>query len=136
HGAFVTPAAPPAAVGALERLARVRADLERNDHAHARAICDDVLREVPDHPYALDLLAQVEAASGNVAGALRTLLAAVDALPRHALPPAVAFGVWSTLNATYALALSRHDVASRDARERYNAWQAARSCVTRAQDAT
>jgi len=136
HGAFVTPAAPPAPAGALERLARARADLERNDHAHARAICDDVLRETPDHPYALDLLAQVEAASGNVAGALRTLLAAVDALPRHALPPAVAFGVWSTLNATYALALSRHDVASRDARERYNAWQAARSCVTRAQDAT
>lgn len=136
HGAFGPPAIAPAAVGVLERLAQARTALERNDHASARAICDDVLREAPDHPYALDLRAQVEAASGNVAGALRTLLTAVDALPRHALAPALAFGVWSTLNATFTLALSRHDAASRDVRERYNAWQAARSRATWPQDVT
>src|SRR5205085_9035760 len=64
HGAFATPAVAPEGANVLERLAQARSALERNDHAAARAICDDVLREAPDHPYALDLRAQVEAASG------------------------------------------------------------------------
>jgi FkbM family methyltransferase len=113
----------------LDRLAEARAALARNDLAGARAICEDVLRESPEHPHALELVAQAEAAAGRVPGALRTLLAAVAAMPRYTLPPQVAYGVWTTLNATFTLALSRHDAASRAVRDRYNAWQASRSAA-------
>jgi FkbM family methyltransferase len=129
HGALATTPAGP-----LERLAEARAALERNDLAHASTICDAVLRETADHPYALELRAQAEAARGHVARALRMLLAAVAALPRYRLPPTVAYGVWTTLNATFTLALSRHDAKSRVVRERYIAWQAARSAANARQD--
>jgi len=130
HGALAN-----APRGVLDRLSEARTALVRNDLAQARAICDDVLREAADHPYALELAAQAEAASGNVTRALRMLLAAVRALPRYSLPPAIAYGVWTTLNATFTLALSRHDAVSRAVRERYNAWQAARSRPQWARDA-
>ena len=129
HGALA-----PASTGPLERLAEARAALEHNDFARARTICDELLGEAADHPYALELRAQAEAASGGVARALRMLLAAVSALPRYNLPPKVAYGVWTTLNATFTLALSRHDAASRDVRDRYIAWQAARSVAQWRQD--
>ena len=110
---------------------------KRNDHAGARAICDDVLREAPDHPYALDLRAQVEAASGNVAAALRTLLAAVDALPRHTLPPALAFGVWSTLERdVHARAVAPRRGVARRARALQRVAGGALDALTWAQDAT
>ena len=129
HGALATPS-----TSAVDRLAEARAALNRTDHARARAICDDVLREAPGHPYALELVAQVEAAAGHVAHALRMLLEAVRALPRFNLPPQIAYDVWSTLNATFTLALSRHDLASRGVRDRYNAWQAERSRAQWPQD--
>ena len=132
HGALASPVARPAV--RTSRAMRAPPS-KRNDLARARAICDEVLRETADHPYALELLAQAEAASGNVARALRMLLAAVHALPRYTLAgrrSRTACG--RTLNATFTLALSRHDAASRDVRERYNAWQAARSCAHWAQD--
>ena len=119
---------------AVDRLGGARAALEVNDLDRARAICDEVLRETADHPYALELLAQAVAASGSVARALRMLLVAVHALPRYSLPATIAYGVWTTLNATFTLALSHHDAASRAVRDRYSAWQAARSCAPWAQD--
>jgi glycosyltransferase involved in cell wall biosynthesis len=88
----------------------------------------------PDHPRALELRAQAEAASGDVARALRTSLAAVRAMARYPLPGPRAYGVWTTLNATFTLALSRHDASSRGMRERYRAWQAARSSPRWPQD--
>jgi glycosyltransferase involved in cell wall biosynthesis len=83
--------------------------------------------EPADHPHALELRAQAEAASGEIARALRTSLAAVRAVARYPVPAKVAYGVWTTLNATFTSALSHHDAASRGVRERYQAWQAARS---------
>jgi FkbM family methyltransferase len=124
HGALAD-----APSGTLERLAGARAALERNDLAQARATCEEVLRESPEHPQALELLAQADAASGSFSTALRTLLAAVRALPRYNLPATAAYGVWTTLNATFTAALSRHDAASRVVRDRYIAWQAARSAM-------
>ncbi|MFO1304156.1 MAG: FkbM family methyltransferase [Burkholderiales bacterium] len=138
HGAFGAPGAVPAAVPAappapalrpspLDRLAEAKRAIDRDDPQAARAICDDVLRELPGHPYAIALLAHIEADAGAAAPALRRLLGAVRDLGRFNLPPAVAYGVWSALNATFTLALSRHDAASRDVRERYAAWQDARA---------
>lgn len=124
HGALAPPAAAPTL---LDRLAEAKAALDRNDPAQARRVCEEALREAPDHPYALEILAQAEAAAGRVVPALRMLLTAVRGLPRYGLPPRIAYGVWTTLNATFTLALSRHDAASRGVRERYSAWQAARA---------
>ncbi|MFO1312297.1 MAG: FkbM family methyltransferase [Burkholderiales bacterium] len=132
HGAWgATVALPPAPLppSPLDRLAEAKGALDRNDLAEARAICDQVLRGAPGHPQAIALLAQVEAAGGRAGPALHMLLGAVRDLGRFDLPPAVAYGVWTTLNATFKLALSRHDAASRDVRERYSAWQAARSAA-------
>src|SRR5262249_23622518 len=129
HGALSS-----APASALDRLLKARAALERNDLSNARAICDEVLREAADHPHALELLAQAEAASGSAARALRMLLEAIRSLPRYNLPPKMVYGVWTTLNATFSVALSHHDAASREVRERYNAWQAARSSAQWPQD--
>jgi glycosyltransferase involved in cell wall biosynthesis len=79
-----------------------------------------------DHPRALEVRAKAETASGDLARALRTSLESVRALARYPVPAQVAYGVWTTLNATFTLALSHHDAASRGVRERYQAWQAGR----------
>ena len=125
HGAL--PATPAAAPTVLDRLAGAAAAAVAGDFGTVARVCDEVLREAPGHPFALELLARREGEAGRPLAALALLLDAARGLPRHELPASIAYNVWSALNGAFLEAVSGQDAAAAEARRQaYRAWQAAR----------
>ena len=125
HGALA--ASGSAAPTALDRLADAANAAVAGDFATVARVCEEVLREVPGHPFALELLARREGEAGRPLAALALLLDAARGLARHELPPSIAYNVWSALNGAFLEAVSGQDAAAAEARrEAYRGWQAAR----------
>ena len=124
HGAIA--AMPVAAPTILNRLDVAARAVAAGDFATVARVCDEVLRDAPAHPFALELLARRESEAGRPLAALALLLDAARGLAQHALPPNIAFGIWSALNGAFLDALSAQDAAASEARRsEYRAWQAA-----------
>ena len=106
HGGIEDAASSP---GALAAQAQVR--LDAKDHDGAVAIAEDLLAQHPEHPDALRILALVAHERGHPEDALPLLLRAARALPRHPLPAAAQYAVWTALNFMFTQALAGLDVA-------------------------
>ncbi len=106
HGGIHDAASSP---GALAAQAQVR--LDAKDHDGAVAIAEDLLAQHPEHPDALRILALVAYERGHPEDALPLLLRAARALPRHPLPAAAQYAVWTALNFMFTQALAGLDVA-------------------------
>ena len=124
HGAIATPATGP---GVLDRLMRAGQAAAAGDFATMAATCEEVLREAPGHPVALELLARREAEAGRPLAALGLLLEAARGLERHAVPAGSAYAVWTALNTAFLDAVSGQDARAAEARRSaYRAWIDAR----------
>ncbi len=125
HGTIAprSESAPPS----LDRLAQAANAAARGDFEAVASICDEVLQASPGHPVALQLLARGESEAGRPQPALSLLLDAARGLTRHVVPPAVAYGVWSALNAAFLDAVSGQDPkAAEERRAAYRAWHTGR----------
>jgi FkbM family methyltransferase len=118
---------PPAAPSALDRLADAANAAAAGDFATVARVCEEVLREAPGHPAALELLARRETEAGRPLAALALSLDAARGLAHHPLPASVAYGVWTALNGAFLDAVAGQDAAGAEARrEAYRTWQATR----------
>ena len=103
HGSLAGSASDP--------LVRARACLRTGDAAGLENACAEVLAGVPDHPVALQLLAQHDYDLGRPQDALRKMLQGIRALSGHAIDRQGAYEIWSTLNFMFAQALAGLGVA-------------------------
>ncbi len=125
HGALA--AVPPAPREALDRLAEAADAAATGDFATIARVCEEVLREAPGHPAALELLARREIEAGRPLAAIVLLLDAARGLARYPMPAGIAYNVWTALNSAFLDATAGQDAAAAEARrEEYRTWQAAR----------
>ena len=99
HGSVATPSVDDA-------LARAKAQFAAGDRGAATRSCEEALAGAPDHPAAMQILAQCAYEDGRPVAGLELALGAVRGLATTLVAPEVAFGVWSTLNFMFTQALS------------------------------
>jgi len=134
HGAL---AAPLAGSGVSDRLASAARAAAGADFATVCALCEDVLKDVPGHPVALELLARCETEAGRPLAALALLLEAARGLESHPLPPSNAYVVWTALNAAFLDAVSAQGAqAVAERRAAYRTWIAERRDLAQARGGT
>ena len=87
-------------------MARAKAQFAAGDRGAATRSCEEALAGAPDHPAAMQILAQCAYEDGRPVAGLELALGAVRGLATTLVAPEVAFGVWSTLNFMFTQALS------------------------------
>ncbi len=99
HGSLAAPQAD-------DHLRRAQACLAAGERDEAARLATEFLERAPDHPLALQVVAQCKYEGGQPAAGLELALRAMRGLSSTALPPAAAYGVVTTVNFMFTQALA------------------------------